>query len=76
MTLLAAIAVLGSLTLLLGGILEGAARRFRPTGERLVVAIDALLPQTQCERCGYPGCRPYAEAILSGISGESSRKRL
>jgi Na+-translocating ferredoxin:NAD+ oxidoreductase subunit B len=28
--------------------------------------IDALLPQTQCTRCGYPGCRPYAEAIASG----------
>ena len=26
-------------------------------------AIDALLPQTQCTRCGYEGCRPYAEAI-------------
>jgi electron transport complex protein RnfB len=25
-----------------------------------VQAIDALLPQTQCERCGYPGCLPYA----------------
>ena len=25
--------------------------------------IDALLPQTQCEQCGYRGCRPYAEAI-------------
>lgn len=28
--------------------------------------IDALLPQTQCTRCGYPGCRPYAEAIARG----------
>lgn len=28
--------------------------------------IDALLPQTQCQRCGYAGCRPYAEAIASG----------
>ena len=28
--------------------------------------IDALLPQTQCTRCGYPGCKPYAEAIASG----------
>jgi electron transport complex protein RnfB len=28
--------------------------------------IDALLPQTQCTRCGYPGCRPYAEAIAAG----------
>jgi electron transport complex protein RnfB len=29
-------------------------------------AIDALLPQTQCTRCGYPACRPYAEAIADG----------
>jgi electron transport complex protein RnfB len=28
--------------------------------------IDALLPQTQCTRCGYPACRPYAEAIAGG----------
>ena len=28
--------------------------------------IDALLPQTQCTRCGYTGCRPYAEAIVAG----------
>lgn len=28
--------------------------------------IDALLPQTQCTRCGYPACRPYAEAIALG----------
>src|SRR5215475_12433486 len=30
--------------------------------------IDALLPQTQCTRCGYPGCKPYAEAIASGAA--------
>jgi electron transport complex protein RnfB len=28
--------------------------------------IDALLPQTQCTKCGYPGCLPYAEAIARG----------
>jgi electron transport complex protein RnfB len=28
--------------------------------------IDALLPQTQCTRCGYEGCRPYAQAIAAG----------
>lgn len=32
----------------------------------LVDRIDALLPQTQCTRCGYPACRPYAEAIADG----------
>ena len=31
-------------------------------------AIDALLPQTQCTRCGYAGCKPYAEAIASGTA--------
>ena len=33
---------------------------------QLIAAIDALLPQTQCQRCGYPACRPYAEAIARG----------
>jgi electron transport complex protein RnfB len=31
-----------------------------------VERIDALLPQTQCTRCGYPACRAYAEAIAAG----------
>ena len=30
-----------------------------------VAAIDAALPQLQCGECGYPGCRPYAEAIAA-----------
>ncbi|MBN9095088.1 electron transport complex subunit RsxB [Pandoraea pnomenusa] len=32
----------------------------------LAQRIDALLPQTQCTKCGYEGCRPYADAIASG----------
>lgn len=32
----------------------------------LAARIDAELPQTQCTRCGYPACRPYAEAIARG----------
>jgi electron transport complex protein RnfB len=34
--------------------------------DTLADRIDALLPQTQCEQCGYHGCRPYAEAIARG----------
>ena len=34
--------------------------------ETLADRIDAILPQTQCEQCGYHGCRPYAEAIARG----------
>lgn len=32
----------------------------------LIDRIDAALPQTQCRRCGYPACRPYADAIARG----------
>ena len=32
----------------------------------LIQRIDALLPQTQCGKCGHPGCRPYAEGIAQG----------
>jgi electron transport complex protein RnfB len=35
-------------------------------GPGIAERIDALLPQTQCTRCGYPGCRPYALAIAAG----------
>ncbi|MBK1735037.1 hypothetical protein CKO15_07010 [Halorhodospira abdelmalekii] len=58
-----------TLTLLAGlcGIGLGLAGR-RLAGQRdpVVERIDALLPQTQCGQCGYPGCRPYAEAIAAG----------
>ena len=58
-----------SITIL--GILFGlglgwAARRFRVESDPVVDQIDAILPQTQCGQCNYPGCRPYAEAIASG----------
>ncbi len=33
-----------------------------PIGDR-AARINALLPQTQCRRCGFDGCRPYAEAL-------------
>lgn len=32
----------------------------------LAQRVDALLPQTQCRRCGYGGCRPYADAVAGG----------
>lgn len=32
------------------------------------IAIDALLPQTQCTQCGCTGCLPYAEAIAGGMA--------
>lgn len=36
--------------------------------ESLAERIDALLPQTQCRKCGYQGCKPYAEAVSQGLA--------
>ena len=38
----------------------------RTKQDPVVQKIDAILPQTQCGQCGYPGCRPYAAAIAQG----------
>jgi electron transport complex protein RnfB len=43
-----------------------AAVRFRVEGDPIAEQVNALLPQTQCGQCGYPGCKPYAEAIAAG----------
>ncbi|MCL4315346.1 MAG: electron transport complex subunit RsxB [Gammaproteobacteria bacterium] len=64
--MLSAIIAFTALAAVFGLILGFAAIRFRVEGDPLVNKIDALLPQTQCGQCGYPGCRPYATAIASG----------
>ena len=54
------------------------------TAPSLADQIEDLLPQTQCTKCGYPACRPYAEAIAEGAAsynqcppgGEEGVKRL
>ena len=38
--------------------------RFPRDEVSLIDSVDNLLPQTQCAQCGYPGCRPYAQAIV------------
>jgi electron transport complex protein RnfB len=48
-----------------GALLAWAAKRFHIDGNPLVGQIDAILPQTQCAQCGYPGCKPYAQAIAN-----------
>ncbi|TWI12549.1 Rnf electron transport complex subunit RnfB [Aerolutibacter ruishenii] len=37
--------------------------------QALTERLDRLLPQTQCGQCGFPGCRPYAEAMAKGEAG-------
>jgi len=52
--------------LVFGVLLALAAIKFHVEGDPIVEKIDAILPQTQCGQCGYPGCKPYAKAIASG----------
>ena len=65
-TLLPAIGMAAGLAVVLGAVLGALATRLRPQADSLVERIDALLPQTQCGQCRYPGCRPYAQAIAAG----------
>ncbi len=81
--LLFAIAVLIVLTLIFGAVLGFASVKFKVEADPLVDQIDNLLPQTQCGQCGYPGCKPYAQAIANGDDinkcppgGESTIKQL
>ncbi|WP_153915270.1 electron transport complex subunit RsxB [Shewanella sp. TC10] len=61
-----AVVVLTLLALIFGLILGYASIKFKVEGNPIIDQVEALLPQTQCGQCGYPGCRPYAEAIANG----------
>ncbi len=66
--MLTGIAALTGLALVLAGVLVAAAE-FLPADEDDAAArIEDLLPRIQCAQCGYPGCRPYAEAIATGAA--------
>ncbi len=64
--MISALLVMIGIAAFLGTVLGFSAIRFKVQGNPLVDKIDAVLPQTQCGQCGYPGCKPYAEAIAKG----------
>ncbi len=63
--MLTALLIMTGIALALGAVLGYVSVRFRIEGNPLAEQINAILPQTQCGQCGYPGCRPYAEAIAN-----------
>ncbi|CAH0539158.1 electron transport complex subunit RsxB [Vibrio marisflavi] len=65
-SILFAVIALAVLAAIFGAILGFASIRFKVDSDPIVDQIDEILPQTQCGQCGYPGCRPYAEAISNG----------
>lgn len=64
--MIAAVVAFAILAAAFGLLLGYASIRFHVEGDPIADQVDTILPQTQCGQCGYPGCRPYAEAIASG----------
>ena len=79
-----AVATITALALTAGLLLSYANRRFPAKSDDIVDSVNDLLPQTQCAQCGFPGCRPYAVAIVDGAAninlcapgGEDTVRRL
>ena len=59
-----AVITIALLALLAGLALSYASHSLPADSGELVEQVNELLPQTQCAQCGYPGCRPYAQAIV------------
>jgi electron transport complex protein RnfB len=59
-----AVLTIAAIALLAGLALSYASGRLPASDSDLVEQVNELLPQTQCAQCGFPGCRPYAEAIV------------
>jgi electron transport complex protein RnfB len=64
--MLIALYIMLSLALIIGSALGVSALLFKVKSKPLLAEIDALLPQTQCQKCGYSGCKPYAQALANG----------
>jgi len=64
--MLTAVTFLTGLSLALAAALIAAARLLPGRDDEAVERVERLLPRIQCAQCGYPGCRPYAEAIVAG----------
>ena len=63
-TILTAVVTITVIALVAGLVLSYASSRLPADRDPLVEKVNKLLPQTQCAQCGYPGCRPYAAAIV------------
>lgn len=66
MYIFAAIIILTAMGLILGLSLGIAGKYLKVESDPLIERIEALMPGSQCGQCGYPGCRPAAEALFAG----------
>ncbi len=84
MTILTALAALGGLTLFLALMLIVANKKLYVYEDPRIDTVEDMLPHANCGACGYPGCRPFAEALVSGdalpgkctVSSEEGREKI
>ncbi len=67
MLVLTAVATIGGLTLALASLLVVANHWLHVEEDPRIDAVEDMLPHTNCGGCGYPGCRPFAEALVEGV---------
>lgn len=66
MMILIAVTALGGLTLLLAAMLIVANRKLYVEEDPRIDIVEDMLPHANCGACGFPGCRPFAEALVGG----------
>jgi electron transport complex protein RnfB len=67
MVVLTAVGAIGGLTFLLATALILANRKLYVEEDLRIDVVEEMLPHTNCGACGYPGCRPFAEALVGGV---------
>ena len=83
-TVLTAVAATGALTLVLASLLIVANRKLFVAEDPRIDSVEELLPAANCGACGFPGCRPFAEALVAGgatpgkctVSSDAGRERI
>ncbi len=66
MYILSAILILTVLGLVLGFSLGIAGKYLKVESDPVIEQVEALMPGSQCGQCGFPGCKPAAEALVAG----------
>jgi Na+-translocating ferredoxin:NAD+ oxidoreductase RNF subunit RnfB len=64
--ILTAVGAIGGLTLTLASLLVLANRKLYVEEDPRIDIVEEMLPAVNCGACGYPGCRPFAEALVQG----------
>lgn len=66
MLILTSLAALGGLTLILAAMLILANKKLHVEEDPRIDIVEDMLPHANCGACGFPGCRPFAEALVAG----------